>query len=153
MPPPTPPTMDPEIETLLVVGYLHCALPFKEVSRALGHRPHTTTPYYHREHLAAAYARLQRSRSNPTYSIWGPHWARHKGRDRIDQRQIDKKKALIHEGLRRTRFAEKLAALRTEEQARRKAAWRALQGYRSEGDWRLRDERELGWNALAERRR
>lgn len=154
MPPPTPPNMDPEIETLIVVGYLHCGLPFNEVSRALGYRPHTTTLYYDWRQVKEAYERLkQHSRSNSTYSIWGPHWARHKGRDRIDQRNLDKKKALVIEGFRRARYTEKLAALKAEEQSRRKAAWRALQGHRSEGDWRLRDTQELGWNALAERRR
>ena len=149
MPPPPPHTMDPEIETLIIVGLLHCGLSFRDVSRALGYRPHTTTLYYDRHQVRDAYDYLKRSRSNPTYSIW----ARHKGRDRIDQRAIDRKKALIHEGLRRTHFMEKQAALKTEEQARRKAAWCVMQGYRSEGDWRLRDSQEMGWNALAERRR
>lgn len=153
MPPPTPPSMDPEIAILIVVGYHHCRLSFPEVSLALGYRPHTTTPYYDQHHVRHAYEDLKRSRSNPTYSIWGPNWAPHKSPLRIDQRKLEKKKALINEGLWRTHFAEKQIALKGAEKARRKVAWRAMQGYRSEGDWRVRDTQEMGWNALVERRR
>jgi len=153
MPPHIPQKMDPEIEILIVVGYKHCGLAYQEIACALGYRPDKTTLYYPWRQVKEAYERLRANPKNSTYSIWGPEWARRKGRDRIDQRKINKKKALIDEGRRRARFTEKQAALRLEEQSRRKSAWCALQGYRSEGDWHSRDSLEMGWNALAERSR
>ena len=146
---PSPPhNMSDENLKLIIVGVVHCKMTYQQVSRALGYRPNSLTPYYTRHDVKEAYEHLRRTRSYEMYRKWGSSWKTYPGRDRITQQKLDAHKELLEEGKKRAAFAESRARAGANEQAARREWLGKMHRHGQIGD-----EYDLKWDALAERRR
>ena len=134
------PTMSPKLhgmttesQRVVVVGYVHCRMTYNEVTRTLGYKSDGTLHYTWNQ-VKGAYDYLEFCDASTVYAIWGPTWKTANVRGRIDQQTLDMKKHLEREGLRRAKYAEKLAALKKEEKAYRKTVWKRIRHHHCEGN-------------------
>jgi len=137
MPPSILQKMGPVIPILIVVGHVHCSLTYNDVSRALGYKSDGATLHYTPNEVQVAYEDLSGfsgRRPKATYSLWGPHWRSASSKDRITQQQLDWKKTLVREGLRRAEYVRTRMAVKAKEQSYRKTQWKRIRGLKSDGD-------------------
>ena len=146
------PDMSSETKRLIVVAHVHCQMSSEQISLALGLKPNSTSRYYTAAEVRDAYQSLKNSRTNTIYPIWGPKWKDWPGTDFIIQSDLDGKKALVWEGLRRAKYMQKLLSMKAEERATRRREWTKINEVKGRG-WRVEDEQDLKWDALVERRR